>query len=72
MPYTKHIDGKIWELRVDFDKNFHRIFYFIFTENKVVFLHGFNKKSNKTPAKEIDQSKNNYDDFIKNLKFIKL
>ena len=69
MPYTKHIDGKIWELRVDFDKNFHRIFYFIFTDNKIVFLHGFNKKSNKIPVNEIQKSKNNYNDFIKNLNY---
>ena len=67
MPYTKHIDGKIWELRVDFDKNFYRIFYFIFTGNKIIFLHGFNKKTNKTPNKEIAQAKNSYDDFINNL-----
>lgn len=27
-PYTKYIENKIWELRVDFDKNYYRIFYF--------------------------------------------
>jgi len=69
MPYARHIDGKIWELRVDFDKNYYRIFYFILIDNKIVFLHGFNKKSNKTPHKEIEKSKNNYDDFIKNFKY---
>jgi phage-related protein len=68
-PYTKHIVDKIWELRVDFNKNFYRIFYFIFTGNKIIFLHGFNKKTNKTPSKEIIQAKNNYDDFINHLNY---
>ncbi|MBU4375477.1 type II toxin-antitoxin system RelE/ParE family toxin [Patescibacteria group bacterium] len=72
MPYSKHILDKIWELRVDFDKNYYRIFYFIFTGKQIVFLHGFNKKTNKTPSKEIEKAKNNHDDFIDNLNFIKL
>ena len=72
MPYSKHIFDKVWELRVDFDKNYHRIFYFIFTEKQIVFLHGFNKKTNKTPIKEIEKAKNNHNDFINNLNFIKL
>jgi len=29
-PYSKHIKGKIRELRVDFARNKYRIFYFIF------------------------------------------
>ena len=29
-PYSKHITGKIRELRVDFSHNRHRIFYFTF------------------------------------------
>lgn len=33
-PYSKHIKGKIRELRVDFGKNRHRIFYFTFIEKK--------------------------------------
>ena len=28
-PYTKHIDGPIWELRSKFSSNIYRIFYFI-------------------------------------------
>ncbi len=72
MPYSRHIVDKIWELRVDFDKNYYRIFYFIFIEKQIVFLHGFNKKTNKTPIKEIEKAKNNYDDFINNLNFTKL
>ena len=31
-PYSKHIKGKIRELRVDFSRNRHRIFYFTFVK----------------------------------------
>jgi len=67
IPYTKHINKKIWELRVDFNKKFHRIFYFIFDGKKIILLHGFNKKTNHTPQKEINKAVNNYHDYLKNL-----
>ena len=44
-PYTKHIDGPIWELRSKFSSNIYRIFYFIWRDNKLVLLHGFTKKT---------------------------
>ena len=28
-PYTKHIEGPIWELRSKFSSNIYRIFYFL-------------------------------------------
>lgn len=68
MPYTRHIEGKIWELRIDFNKNFHRIFYFILDGKKIILLHGFNKKTNKTPQKEINKAINHQKNYLKNLK----
>ncbi len=52
-PYAKHIKGKIRELRVDFSKNRHRIFYFTFLDKKIVLLHAFLKKTRRMPIKEI-------------------
>ncbi|MFH1326456.1 MAG: type II toxin-antitoxin system RelE/ParE family toxin [Candidatus Falkowbacteria bacterium] len=66
-PYARHMEDKIWELRVDFDKNFYRIFYFIFDGEKIILLHGFNKKTNKTSSKEISKAKNYYKDYLINL-----
>lgn len=63
-PYAKHLREKIWELRIDFANNHHRIFYFVFTGQKIVLLHAFSKKTNKTPRREIKQAVNNYEDFI--------
>ena len=65
-PYSKHIKGKIRELRVDFSKNYHRIFYFTFLDGKIILLHAFLKKTNKTPNKEIKKAEDNYKDTINN------
>ena len=65
-PYSKHITGKIRELRVEFSKNKHRIFYFAFFGKKIILLHAFLKKTDKTPKKEINKVVENYKDFINN------
>ncbi len=59
-PYSRHIEGKIRELRVDFHRNRHRIFYFTFVGRKIILLHVFLKKTAKTPVSEINQAKKNY------------
>lgn len=67
-PYTKHIKGKIRELRVDFGRQRHRIFYFAFIKKTIVLLHAFLKKTDKTPIAEIKKAENNYFDVINNQK----
>lgn len=67
-PYSRHIKGKIRELRVDFGKNRHRIFYFTFIEKNIIFLHAFLKKTAETPPKEIKKAENNYYYIINNYK----
>ena len=62
-PYTKHIEGPIWELRSKFSSNIYRIFYFIWKNNKLVLLHGFTKKRRKTPVSEINIAKKHLDDY---------
>ncbi len=59
-PEVKHIDGEIWELRPL--KN--RIFFFYWKDNRIVLLHHFRKKSQKTPPKEIKKAKSNLKDFL--------
>lgn len=67
-PYSKHIKGKIRELRVDFGKSKHRIFYFTFIKKNIVFLHAFLKKTPKTPIKEIKKAEDIYQNVINNPK----
>lgn len=65
-PYSKHIKGKIRELRIDFSKTRHRIFYFTFINKTIVLLHAFLKNTEKTPINEIYKAENNYSDVINN------
>ncbi|MFH1790034.1 MAG: type II toxin-antitoxin system RelE/ParE family toxin [bacterium] len=67
-PYSKHIKGKIRELRVDFSNNRHRIFYFTFIRKTIILLHAFLKKTSKTPKKEIEKAEENLKDVINNQK----
>ena len=55
MPYSKSLGSNLFELRI---KGQHevRVFY-TFDNNKAVFLHGFIKKSQKTPQKELEIAK---------------
>jgi phage-related protein len=55
-PYVKKIQGidKLFELRFTVKGTIFRIFFFPVTERKFILLHGFIKKSDKTPQREID------------------
>ncbi|MBU1130863.1 type II toxin-antitoxin system RelE/ParE family toxin [Patescibacteria group bacterium] len=66
-PLSRHITGKIRELKVDFGRNRHRVFYFSFINKNIILLHAFFKKSQKAPRKEIRKALNNYYDFMNNL-----
>ena len=54
--FVKPIRDGLFELRIEWQGNIYRIF-FCFNEEKVVVLfNGFQKKSQKTPAKEINKA----------------
>ena len=65
-PYAKHIQGPIWELRVDFGRLASRVFYFLDSERRIVLLHAFMKKSQKTPTREIETAQQYYGEYINN------
>jgi phage-related protein len=67
-PYSKHIKGKIRELRVDFGRNRHRVFYFIFVKKTIVLLHAFLKKTTKTPISEIKKAEEKCQNVLRNPK----
>ena len=68
-PHVKHMKGKknkdLYELRVRFSSDIARIFYFTYYENKYVLLHGFIKKTMKTPNKEIEKARVYMEDYIR-------
>lgn len=59
-PYVKHLDGDIWELRPLRD----RILFVGRTNGSFVLLHQFMKKTQKTPAREIEKAKRELADLI--------
>ncbi len=52
-PYVKPVDSEIWELRPLRD----RIFFVSWHNGSFVLLHQFTKKTQKTPAREIEKAK---------------
>ena len=60
---TKHIEGKIWELR----PGSNRILYFYFENETYVLLHMFRKETQKTPQSEIDKANKEMNDYQKRL-----
>ena len=54
MPHVRHLIGKLSELRIRGRQEIRLIFVII--DNQIVILHGFIKKTNQTPDREIDIS----------------
>ena len=69
-PYSRHIHSGIRELRVEFSRNRHRIFYITVEGKRIILLHAFLKKTPKTPKQEIIRALNNFEDYKINKKFI--
>lgn len=57
MPYSEHLEDGIFELRAKVGSNISRVVYFFFDGGKAVLTHGFIKKTQKTPASELDRAK---------------
>ena len=55
--YVKYIEDGLFELRAEVDGNNYRIFFIFDKGNIVVLFNGFQKKSQKTPKKEIEKAK---------------
>ena len=65
MPFSKNIATGLYELRVEQGSDICRYFYFFFIENRIIITHGFLKKSQKTPALEIDRAQRLKADYLR-------
>lgn len=64
-PYVRKLEGQdFWELRTRVGGDTYRIFYFAYSGRKFVLLHAFQKKSQKTPAKELDTAEARMKDYV--------
>jgi phage-related protein len=53
-PYVKHLEGPIWEMRMKGRDGIARAAYVTATGLRVVVVHVFPKKTQKTPRREIE------------------
>ena len=53
-PLVRHLEGKLWELREESQTNIYRLIYCFLPGRQIVVLHGFQKKTERTPRREID------------------
>lgn len=56
MPLVDHLEGDIWEVRIKLDNRIARVL-FVIEKQTMILLHGFTKKSQKTPKPELDLAK---------------
>lgn len=72
--FVKYLRGGLFELRAEIDGNIYRVFFIFDNGNIVVLFNGFQKKSQKTPANEIEKAikiKEAYYEFIRRQRNVK-
>ncbi len=65
-PYVKQFTGhkKLFEMRIKDKTGINRILYFTHTRRRIILLHGFTKKTSKTPHGEIAIAEERIKDFL--------
>ena len=53
MPHVRHLQGKLWEMRMKGKDGISRALYVVATRKRVVVVRAFVKKTQKTPNREI-------------------
>jgi phage-related protein len=53
-PHVKHVEGRLWEMRMKGRSGISRALYVTATDQRIVILRVFIKKTEKTPRHEID------------------
>ena len=66
MPHTRPLDNGLFELRVKGKEGIARVFYCTRIGKRIVMLHMFIKKSQKTPKKELQIAIKRMNEVIKN------
>lgn len=56
-PYSKYLEDGIFELRAQVGNNISRVMYFFFDGGSAILTHGFIKKTQATPSREIERAK---------------
>lgn len=64
-PISELVEDGIFELRTIVGNDITRILYFFVIGEKIVLTHGFTKKTQKTPRREIEKAKKYRKDYMK-------
>ncbi len=56
MPLVEKLDTGIWEIRTLLENKISRVLFTVF-EDRIILLHGFIKKTRKTPKQDLDLAK---------------
>lgn len=63
MPHVRPIRGKVWELR-SVGRLQHRVLYVAVSGRRMVLLHAFTKKTQKTPASDVALAERRFADYL--------
>ncbi len=64
-PYSEKLDKHIFELRAKVGSDISRVLYFFFVDRRIVLTHGFIKKTQKTPPRELERARKYYQEYMK-------
>lgn len=65
MPLSESLEDGIFELRAKSGTNISRVMYFFIIGNRAVLTHGFIKKTQKTPRRELQRAKDIRADYFR-------
>lgn len=65
MPHTKAMGGGLFEIRAKGREGIGRIFYCVLVGSRIVVLHSFVKKTNRTPLREIEVAQKRMKEVVK-------
>jgi phage-related protein len=65
MPHTRAMGGGLFEIRVKSAEGIGRAFYCALVGRRIVILHGYLKKTDKTPAKELRTARNRMNEVLR-------
>lgn len=69
MPHTKPVEGGLFELRIKSKEGIARVLFCTKIEKKIIMLHSFVKKSQKTPKKELRIAKTRMSEVMGNVTY---
>ena len=65
MPHSRHLGQGLWELRARDSSGIYRVIYFHWRGRTLCLLHGFTKKTQRTPPADISLARQRMDTWLR-------